>query len=105
MSAEALIGGAQSALRNAAIAAPKPTANAAAADKAAKNFASVFISEFLGSMFQGISTDGPFGGGPGEDMFRSLLMDQYGKSLADQGGFGIADAVKASLLKAQEARP
>jgi len=56
-------------------------------------------------MFQGISTDGPFGGGAGEAMFRSLLMDQYGKAIADQGGFGLASAVKASLLKTQEARP
>ena len=105
MSADALIGNAQSALQNAAIAAPKPTVNAVAADKAAKSFAGVFISEFLGSMFQGISTDGPFGGGAGEAMFRSLLMDQYGKAIADQGGFGLASAVKASLLKTQEARP
>ena len=32
-------------------------------------------------MFSGISTDGPFGGGEGEEMFRSLMIDQYGKAI------------------------
>ena len=68
----------------------------ATADKAAKEFESVFISQFLGSMFSGISTDGPFGGGQGEEMFRSLMVDQYGKGIEQRGGFGLAAAVKAS---------
>ena len=58
----------------------RPTGNAGVADKAAKEFESVFISQFLGSMFSGISTDGPTGGGEGEEMFRSLMVDQYGKA-------------------------
>jgi Rod binding domain-containing protein len=64
----------------------------------------VFISEFLGSMFEGISTDGPFGGGQGEAMFRSLMLDEYGKQVAGRGGFGLADAITKSLLAHQEAR-
>ena len=78
---------------------PAATANAAVAGKAAKEFESVFISQFLGSMFSGISTDGPTGGGEGEEMFRSLMIDQYGKQIAAQGGFGLASAVQAQLLK------
>ncbi|MBN9001363.1 MAG: hypothetical protein J0H75_04595, partial [Rhizobiales bacterium] len=45
------------------------TDNVAAATKAAKEFEGVFIAQFLGSMFQGIPTDGPMGGGQGEDPF------------------------------------
>lgn len=85
-----------------AVATPQPTANVAAANKAAQQFEGVFVSEFLGSMFEGISTDGPFGGGQGEEMFRSLLMDQYGKSIAARGGFGLAPAIARQLLKHQE---
>jgi flagellar protein FlgJ len=81
---------------------PAATGNAAVAGKAAKEFESVFISQFLGSMFSGISTDGPTGGGEGEEMFRSLMIDQYGKSIEQRGGFGIADAVQRQLLKHQE---
>ncbi len=83
--------------------APIRAANAAAATKAARQFESVVISEFLGQMFEDIPTDGPFGGGPGESMFRSLMLDQYSKQLESQGGFGLAAPVAQQLLKLQEA--
>lgn len=81
---------------------PGMTGNAAAATKAAKEFEGVFISQFLGSMFSGIATDGPTGGGQGEEMFRSLMIDEYGKSVVKRGGFGLADAVQRQLMKHQE---
>ena len=83
--------------------APSPTSNLAAAKKAAQQFESVFISECLGQMFEGIPTDGPFGGGPGEEMFRSLMVDEYSKNVEQQGGFGLAASVTRQLLKLQEA--
>lgn len=83
--------------------APLPTANVEAAKKAAKQYEGIFVSEFLGQMFEGISTDGPFGGGQGEQMFRSLMLDQYGKQITSHGGFGLSDAITKQLLKAQEA--
>ena len=73
------------------------------ATQAAKEYESVFISQFLGSMFSGIKTDGLTGGGQGEEMFRSLMVDEYGKGIEQRGGFGLAAAVKAELLKHQEA--
>ena len=78
------------AAQSAPVKAPTATGNAAVATKTAKEFESVFISQFLGSMFSGISTDGPFGGGEGEEMFRSMMIDQYGKSIEQRGGFGLA---------------
>jgi Rod binding domain-containing protein len=83
---------------------PKP-ANAAQIDKVAKDFESVFVNEMLGGMFEGVATDGPFGGGPGEAMFRSMMIENYSKTIAAQGGFGLADAVKRELLKTQEMTP
>jgi len=94
---------ARSALQNAPLNAPTPTKDADAAKKAAEEFEAVFIAQFLGSMFQGIQTDGPFGGGPGEEIFRSLMLDQYGRRIASHGGFGLADSVKRQLLLVQEA--
>lgn len=82
--------------------APMPTGNAAAADKASKNYEQVFISQFLGSIFSSIPTDGITGGGAGEEMFRSLMIDQYAKGIESQGGFGIATQMKAELLKHQQ---
>ena len=93
---------AMAAIQNGEVATPAATGNRAAAVKAAKEFESVFISQFLGSMFSGIPTDTMFGGGQGEDMFRSLMIDQYGKQLEQRGGFGLADSVTRQLLKTQE---
>ena len=82
--------------------APKATADAAKADWAAKEYESIFISQFLGSMFSGIKSDGITGGGQGEEMFRSLMVDQFSKNIVQRGGFGIADHMKAELLKHQQ---
>jgi Rod binding domain-containing protein len=84
-------------------AAPRPTADVAKASAAAKEYESVFISQFLSSMFSGIPTDGITGGGQGEEMFRSLMVDQYAKGLQARGGFGIAANMQAELLKHQQA--
>ena len=83
--------------------APRPTADAAKAAKASKDYESIFISQFLGSMFSGIKTDGITGGGQGEEMFRSMMVDQYAKGLQARGGFGLAAHMQAELLKHQQA--
>ena len=84
-------------------AAPKATGDAAKAEWASKEYESVFISQFLGSMFSGIKTDGITGGGQGEEMFRSLMVNEYAKGLQQRGGFGLAAQMKTQLLKHQEA--
>ena len=84
-------------------AAPKATGSTGKAATAAKEYESVFISQFLGSMFSGISADDVTGGGEGEEMFRSMMVDQYAKGIEGQGGFGIASQMKAELLKHQQA--
>ena len=103
MSADAAI---QSAMSVAQSAQPKmpgySAATVAAAKKAGKDYESVFISEFMGQMFSGISTDGPFGGGQGEQMFRSVMLDQYAKQITARGGFGISDLITKQLLAHQE---
>lgn len=94
---------AQFALNNAGVAIPAATKDVAAAHKAAQDFEAVFINEMMGNMFEGISADGPFGGGPGETMFRSLLLDQYSRAIAGQGGFGLAPIVQREILSMQGA--
>jgi flagellar protein FlgJ len=85
-----------------------PTAQTTGADLArgkAKDVAEKFEAQFLSSMFQqmfaGLETDGPFGGGQGEEMFRSLMTEAMGKQVAKSGGIGIADTVQREILKLQ----
>ena len=54
------------------------------------------------SMFEGISTNGMFGGGNAEKIYRSFLINEYGKSMAQNGTVGIADYVMKTLLDVQE---
>ena len=69
--------------------------------EAAVEFEAMFISEMLKPMFEGIKTDGMFGGGKGEEVFRGFLLQEYGKSFAQNNSFGIADHVKAAMIEMQ----
>lgn len=71
--------------------------------KASEEFEAVFLSQMLAPMFAGIKTDGPFGGGHAEEIFRSMLVEETGKTIARAGGIGLADAVYRQLLIYQEA--
>lgn len=70
-------------------------------DAVAQEFEAIFLSEMLEPMFSGIETKAPFGGGHGEEVFRGLLIQEYGNAIAAGGGLGIADAVRAELIRAQ----
>ena len=72
--------------------------------KAANDFEAVFATEMVSHMFEGVGANNPFGGGHGEEVFRSLMIDQYGKAIAQQGTLGIADQVAAEMIKMQEAK-
>ena len=73
----------------------------AQAEEIAQQFERMFITEMLQPMFSGIETDGPFGGGQGEDVFRPMLLDQYADAVARGGGVGVADAVLKEILRLQ----
>ena len=68
----------------------------------AEEFEAVFIAEMMKPMFEGLSTEAPFGGGKGEEVFRGMLIQEYGKVLSQTGTIGIADVVKQELIKSQE---
>ena len=84
--------------------AAKPQGAHAKARAAAEEFEAVFLNTMLSEMFTGIDGEGPFGGGAGAGIWRSMLTEQYAKSLARSGGIGIADDVYRSLLAQQEIR-
>ena len=69
--------------------------------KTADSFETSFLSNMLGQMFEGVSTDGPFGGGQGEGAFRSFLMDAFAQQISKSGGIGVGAAVQREMLKMQ----
>ncbi len=95
---------------NAALAAARPpvpvrTGDPAVARAAAEEFEAFFLSQVLEGMFKGIKSDGMFGGGHGEAVYRPMLMQEYGKLIAERGGIGLADAMMRELLTTQEIEP
>lgn len=81
---------------------PKATGDIAKAREAAVEFEAVFIAQMLKPMFEDLEADGLFGGGNAEAMNRSMMLDEYGKQIAESGGIGLADQVMAEILKMQE---
>jgi Rod binding domain-containing protein len=72
------------------------------ARKAAEDFEAFFLARYLDAMQMGLETDGPLGGGQSEEVFRSVLNDEYAKVIAARGGIGIADTVYREILAIQE---
>ena len=80
--------------------APPPPPRARAAHTA-QDFEASFLSSMFGQMFEGTDVSEPFGGGQGEQAFRSFMTDAMGKSMARHGGIGLARSVTAEMLKLQ----
>jgi Rod binding domain-containing protein len=95
-----------SAARDAGVATPKvtQTADPALAAKTGHDFEAMFLSQMLQPMFEGVNkSNSYFGGGHGEEAFSSMLVDEYGKAMADHGGVGVAKMVADTILKSQTA--
>lgn len=87
---------------------PAPQASAAELARRGKIEATAreFEAQFLGVMFQqmfaGVGEGaGLFGGGPGEEMFKSFLTDAMAKQVVKAGGIGVAASVSREMLKLQ----
>jgi flagellar protein FlgJ len=70
--------------------------------KVGRQFEQMFMSQMLTPMFAGLDTDGPFGGGNGEQMMRSFQIDAFAQSIVSRGGIGLAQNVAREILRLQE---
>jgi flagellar protein FlgJ len=67
----------------------------------AKTFEASFLSVMMQQMFEGVKTSEPFGGGNGEEMFKSMLTDAMSKQVTKAGGIGLAPTIQHEMLKMQ----
>lgn len=70
----------------------------------AKDFEAVFLSQMLSHMFTDIKSEGPFSAGPSENIYRSMMINEYGKQISEAGGIGIADEIARFMLNVQEGK-
>jgi len=71
-------------------------------DQASKDFEGMFMAQMLQPMFDTVGVDPIFGGGHGEEAMRGFLVQEYGKALSKNSHFGIAESVRAEMLRAQQ---
>lgn len=76
----------------------------AAAKKTGADFEAFFLSQAFENMFSGINADPMFGGGSGESIYRSMMIQEYSKVAAQSHSTGIADQVTREILRMQEHR-
>ena len=69
--------------------------------RVAEDFEATFLARMLQPMFEGLSTDGPFGGGNAEATWRGFLVDAMARQVTQSGGIGLADHVQRELLSLQ----
>ncbi len=68
----------------------------------AQEFEGQILGTLLNQMFTGIGAeDNSLHAGQAESTWRGLLNEEYGKSLARNGGIGLADAVVHELVRMQ----
>jgi len=79
-------------------------ANPEEAQKSAKDFEAFFVNHMLESFFASTGPDKVFGGGQGEMVYRSLLLQEYGKVAGERAGFCVAEAVQRKMLRMQEVK-
>lgn len=80
-------------------AAPNPQAERMR--ETAERFEASFLAQMLKPMFEGLSTEAPFGGGEAEGTWRGFLIDAMAEQTVRAGGIGLADTVMAEMIRMQ----
>ena len=74
--------------------------NARAARKVAREFEAMFVGMMLKSMRDTVGKNELTGGGKGEEIFQSMLDQEYATAIAtSQGGIGLAAMIEKQLVR------
>jgi len=67
--------------------------------KVAREFEALMINEMLKSMRATVNRDTLMDGKNGEEIYRSMLDQEYAQALANQGGVGLSRLIEQELLQ------
>lgn len=73
------------------------------AKKVSQDFEGLFIGMMMKSMRETVGKDKLTGGGHGEEVYRSMLDQEYVAASAKRGGFGLAKQIEKEIIR-QESR-
>jgi flagellar protein FlgJ len=69
------------------------------AKKVSQDFEGLFIGMMMKSMRETVGKDKLTGGGHGEEVFRSMLDQEYVAASAKRGGFGLAKLIEKDIIR------
>jgi flagellar protein FlgJ len=75
-----------------------------AVKKVAREFEALFVGMLLKSMRETVGKDSLTNGGHGEEVYRSLLDQEYAKAISANNGLGISGLLEKELLKSMPKR-
>jgi flagellar protein FlgJ len=85
---------------------PSRAADPAKLARSARDFEAMAIGQLLQPMFDTVdSAHGAFGGGPGEEAWKPMLVQEFAKQIEAHGGLGLAKPIYEAMLRMQEADP
>lgn len=73
--------------------------------EAVQAFESVLLGELTALMFSTVKTDGPFGGGHAEEMYRGMMTEHLGTAIAKRGGLNLVPSLMNELIRMQGGQP
>lgn len=74
----------------------------AAVKKAAREFEAMFVGMMLKSMRSTVGKDTLTGGGQGEEIYRSLLDQEFAAAAAKSGALGVAATIENHLVRQEK---
>jgi flagellar protein FlgJ len=84
---------------------PMKPADPAKVAQSAHDFEAMAIGQLLQPMFETVDTaHDAFGGGPGEEAWKPMLVQEFAKQIANHGGLGLAKPVYDAMLRMQEVK-
>jgi flagellar protein FlgJ len=90
----------------AAVSRPAPAADPAKLAKSAQDFEAMAIGQLLQPMFDTVDTaHNGFGGGPGEEAWKPMLVQEFAKQIEAHGGLGLAKPIYDAMLRMQGTKP
>jgi len=69
-----------------------------AAKKVAREFESMFVGMMLKSMRETVGKDMLSGKGQSDDIYRTMLDQEYARAVSEQGGLGLANTIEKQII-------
>ncbi|MGQ9369314.1 rod-binding protein [Azospirillum sp. ST 5-10] len=69
------------------------------AEQVARDFEAMVVGQMMETMFAGLDDNTVFGGGDAEKPWRSFMLQEYGKAIAEAGTLGIGDLVREEVAR------